>query len=77
MPRFYFDVRDNGGFHRDEFGDDFVDVDEARAQCQSLLPDMARAELPDGDRHNISCEIRDETGEVVYRGELNFRGTRF
>lgn len=76
MPRYYFDIRDNGGLHRDEFGDEFADRDEARAQCQSLLPDVARSELPDGDRHDISCDIRDEAGEVVYRGELSYRGTQ-
>ena len=29
MPRYFFDVRDNGGFTRDEVGEEFVDFEEA------------------------------------------------
>ena len=39
VPRYHFDVR--GGFHRDEIGEEFVDVDEAIAQAQTILPDIA------------------------------------
>ena len=77
MPRFYFDIRDSDGFHRDDIGDDFLDVAEARDQAQALLPDIAREQLPDGDSHEISCDVRDASGETVYRGELTFRGTLF
>lgn len=76
MPRYYFDVRDGRGFHRDEIGDDFPNFEEARAQCQSLLPDIARDELPDGELHTVTCDIRDETDRVIYRGELTYQGTR-
>ena len=76
MPRYYFDIRDARGCHRDEIGDDFVSFEEARAQCQSLLPDIAREELPDGEMHSILCDVRDHTGRVVYRGTLTYRGAR-
>lgn len=76
MPRYYFDVRDSKGFLQDDVGDTFDTFEEARAQCQSLLPDIAREELPDGDLHIITCDVRDQTGDVVYRGELTYRGTR-
>lgn len=74
MPRYYFDVRDGQGFHRDEFGDEFGSFDAARHQAQSLLPHIAREEMPDSDQHCITCEVRDDTGRVVYRGELTFEG---
>ncbi len=77
MPRFFFDVRDAKGFHRDEIGDDFASFEEARDQAQSLLPDIAREELPDGELHRISCEVREGSGRIVYRGQLTFEGTRF
>ena len=77
MPRYFFDVRDSGRFTPDEAGEDFVDFEEARAQAQVLLPDIAREKLPDGDLHQISCDVRDEAGMLVYRGELTFRGMRF
>ena len=76
MPRFFFDVRDAQGFHRDEIGDDFANFEEARDQAQALLPDIAREELPDGELHQITCEVRDSTGRIVYRGHLTFEGTR-
>lgn len=75
MPRYFFDVHDGQGFHRDDVGDEFDGFDDARQQCQALLPDIARDELPDGDLHEISCDVRDETGRVVYRGEMIYRGT--
>ena len=76
MPRYYFDIRDAGGFHRDEVGDEFDSFDCARQQAQSLLPDIAREELPDGELHIVSCDVRDEAFRVVYRGKLTFEGTR-
>ena len=76
MPRYYFDVTNVRGLHRDDVGDDLDGFDEAREQCQGLLPDIAREELPDGDLHTITCEVRDETGRVVYRGRLTYEGTR-
>lgn len=76
MRRFYFDVHDSTGFHRDEVGDEMRDFEEARDQAQSLLPDIARDELPDGESHRVVCEVRDETDRVVYRGTLTYEGTR-
>ena len=77
MPRYFFDVRNNSGFTRDEAGEEFVNFEEARAQAQALLPDIVREELPDGELHQISCDVRDDAGTLVYRGELTFRGTLF
>lgn len=77
MARFYFDVSDASGFHRDDVGDEFDSFQEARTQAQSLLPDIARHELPDGDRHTITCDVRDEANRVVYRGEITYHGTVF
>ncbi len=76
MARYYFDIRDNGGFHRDIAGDDFGTFEEAREQAQSLLPDIARRELPDGELHTITCDVRDARGRVVYQGKLTFEGKR-
>ena len=76
MPRFFFDVCDAKGLHRDEFGDEYASFEEARDQAQSLLPDIAREELPDGELHQITCEVRDDTGHIVYQGKLTFEETR-
>lgn len=76
MVRYYFDVRDGSGFHRDEFGDEFASFEEARMQAQSLLPDIAREEMPDGELHVITCDVRDEADRNVYRGRLTYEGMR-
>ena len=75
MPLYFFDIRDKNGLHRDEVGDELDSFEEARAQAQSLLPDMMREEMPGGDLHIVTCDVRDEADHVVYRGELTFRGT--
>lgn len=80
MPRFYFDITDVHGYHRDDHGDDHGDdlgsFEEARQQCQIVLPDIARSELPDGELHIIACDVRDEADRLVYRGRLTYEGTR-
>lgn len=76
MPRYYFDIQDAKGSNRDDFGEELESIDEAREQCQGMLPDIVRDELPDGDLHIVTCEVRDETGRIVYRGRLTYQGTR-
>ncbi len=76
MARYYFDVTNSCGFHRDDVGDELPTFEDAREQCQSLLPDIAREELPDGELHVITCDVRDETDRVVYRGRITYEGTR-
>ncbi len=76
MARYFFDLTDGAGFHSDNVGDEFDSFEEAKAQAQSLLPDIARAELPDGELHIIQCDVRDDTGRIVYQGKLTFEGTR-
>ena len=52
-----------------------MDLEEARALARSLLPDIARERLPGGESQTITCEVRDDRGRNVYRGELTYRGT--
>lgn len=74
MSRYFFDVHDQNGVHHDEIGDCFADLEEARAMAQSILPDIARRELPEGERQVVACDVRDEAGRVVYHCELVFQG---
>ena len=75
MARYYFDLQDGRGFHRDEIGDEFDSFEEAREQAQVLLPDIVREELPDGELHVITCDVRDQSGRIIYRGKLTYEGT--
>ncbi len=76
MSLYYFDVRDCGGLHRDEVGDHFDSLEDAIAQAQSLVADIAREELPSGELHVVICDVRDDTRGVVYRSKVTFEGTR-
>lgn len=75
MPKFFFDLLDNGGLHNDEAGDDFASSDEARVQAQALLVDIFGEDLPDSELHVVRCHVRDHTGRIIYRGALTFEGS--
>lgn len=76
MLRYFFDVQDAKGLHRDEFGDEFASPTEAMSQAQAVLGSIFQDEIPDGEDHKAACEIRDEAGVVIYRGELTYQGVR-
>lgn len=77
MPRYFFDVTNAEGHQRDEVGDELDTYEDARVQAQVLLPDLTAEQLPDGDEHVVVCNVRDETGRVVYRGVITYKGTRY
>ena len=72
MPIYFFDVSHDGAVVTDEFGIELDDLYEAREQAIALLPDMARHELPDGDRHEFSAVVRCHEGRVRYVARLVF-----
>lgn len=76
MPRYFFDAYDAGKLTRDEVGVDLPDDEAARKHAATLLPDIARQGLPDGEDHRFSCEARDKAGNVVYTAELHYRGEK-
>ena len=74
MPLYYFDLHENDKFVRDEFGVELDDLYEARDQAIALLPDLARAGLPDGDHHEYTAIVRCRDGRMRYEAKLSFRG---
>jgi hypothetical protein len=42
MPRYYFDVRDNGSFSIDEIGHGFTSINDARLEAARALGEIAR-----------------------------------
>ena len=77
MPLYFFDVIDDGVLSRDEFGMELVSFEEARDQAISLLPELAREQLPNGETHVFACEVRNGEDRVLYRGCLTYTGERF
>ncbi|GEP07008.1 DUF6894 family protein [Methylobacterium oxalidis] len=76
MPRYFFDVHD-GGPQSDDTGTELASRDEARAKAKSLLPDIAREEIPKGDdQSTFTVLVRDENNHPVYSATLTFAGSR-
>ena len=59
MPRYYFDVHDKQGSHRDDIGLDFPDMDAAILEARRALADMTRETLIVEDAAGLSIVIRD------------------
>ncbi|GJE29110.1 DUF6894 family protein [Methylobacterium organophilum] len=74
MPRYFVDTSDDDLFVEDEEGQELAGVNDARRLALSVLPDMAREKMPNGDRRSFLAIVRDEGGRVVYRATLTLRG---
>lgn len=74
MPRYFFDVHDHKGLHRDDDGVECDDLDDARKQAQTLVADVIREQVPDGDLHEVVCEVRDFSKQPVYRVKVTLQG---
>lgn len=59
MPRYYFDVHDRQGVHREEVGLDFPDMDAAILEARRALADMTRESLVIDGATDLSILIRD------------------
>jgi len=60
MPRFYFDVREDGTFSPDDEGLEFLDLDAAEREAAVAASAIARDRLPKGESREIVMEVRDE-----------------
>jgi len=76
MPRFYFDVRDGEQFFPDSVGLELSGIEEAREHAALALADMAKDVLPNGTKHEMAIEVRDESKEALLQTTLNFEVKR-
>ena len=74
MPRYFFDIRDHKGLHHDDDGVECDDLDDARKQAQTLVADVIREQVPDGDLHEVACEVREGTRKIAYRVKVTLQG---
>ncbi len=74
MVKFYLDLYDGAKFTRDPFGLDLDNYEQARKEAISVLPDLARDVLPDGDRRDFTVDVRTAVGEVIYTATLSLAG---
>ena len=70
MARYFFDIDDGERHSRDGEGTELADREEARREAISILPDIAREELPDGNDRVFSCSVRDESNRVIFLARL-------
>lgn len=74
MPRFYFDTDDGVEKQVDDVGIDLPTLETARRHAVSILPDIAREELPDGDRRVFVSKLRNEDGHTIFIATLSLIG---
>ena len=72
VPKFFFDIHD-GELTTDDVGTDLPDLSAARDQAVTVLPDIARDELPDGDERVFQVVVRDEDGKPVFKATMSLR----
>ncbi len=77
MSLYYFDLHDGDDHKIDDRGLEFERFNEARNHAVSLLPDIAREELPNGPRRDFICDMRVDGEGIVYQAVLKFREDRF
>lgn len=72
MPRYFFDVQDSRGLHRDRVGDELATLGDAVEQARIILPDIMLEEPLVAHMHTVTCDVRDEAGRVLYRGKMTY-----
>jgi len=72
MPLFYFDVRDNDSFTRDDEGLEFSSIEKARDQAARTLAEMAKFALPGSVVRELAVEVRDAAKQPLLRAMLRY-----
>jgi hypothetical protein len=62
VPRFYFDVREDGTVIPDEEGLELESLDAAEREAAVSAVDIGRSQLPHGKVREITVEVKDENG---------------
>ena len=68
MPRYYFDIYENGVIERDGEGVELSDVGAARLEASRAIRDAVLDELVEGklaDPRSAYVEVRDKDGRVA------------
>lgn len=70
MPLFFFDVDDGRRRIRDDTGMSLDDADRVEAEVERIVYDLAFGELLGGVSRRFTATVRDEAGQIVYRGTM-------
>jgi hypothetical protein len=66
LSRFYLDTNDGDLSLKDSVGHELAD-----RLALETLPEMARDKLPDGDRRDFICNVRDNAGTPIFTATLS------
>jgi hypothetical protein len=72
MPRYFFDVVEDGTTFADEEGLEFRDLAAARADVLRTLGELAREKLH-SDHQSLTIRVRDGGQEPVWTASLTLR----
>ena len=76
-PLYFIDTSDPDVFCRDDEGREYENIDAAKAAAVTVLPDIARDELPDGDARTFLAIVRDADGKAILQAGLSLHVTRW
>ncbi|WP_262272619.1 DUF6894 family protein [Microvirga yunnanensis] len=71
MPRFFFDIHDGKRFTPDREGLELEGLEAAKAEAKKTLPDIVKEVMPDGDRRDLTVDVKDVAGRIVWRVTLS------
>lgn len=72
MNRYFFDLHNGDGPIRDDQGTQLPSRETIPREIARILIDIARDELPMGDRTVISVTVRDESGRAISVASLTY-----
>ena len=66
MPRYFFDIRDDGDVYPDEEGLDLADLRAAKVEAANTLAGIARDAGHSGGDNDVAIEVRSDGGLVFH-----------
>jgi len=63
MPRYYFDLREDGSFVEDEDGLSLPNINAAQREAAETAAEIGRDRLPKGGVQFVTIDVRDENGD--------------
>ncbi len=76
MPRYYFDLTENGHVTPDERGLEVDDLKAAERSAQLGLSEMVAGAMPDGEHKVMSLQILDQDGRTPFRVTITMQVDR-
>lgn len=71
MPRFYFDIREDGSFIEDEEGHDLPDVKAAELEAVGAAAEIVRDRFREGSLRSLTIDVRDRNSDQVLSATIS------